>query len=347
MAAGLRVEGATVRFGGGPALDALDLEVAPREVVAVLGPSGSGKSTLLRAVAGLQPLDEGRVVLGGRDLAGVPPHARGVGLMFQDHALFPHRDVGANVGFGLRMQRRPAPEVAARVAELLELVDLAGFERRSIQTLSGGEQQRVALARALAPNPEVLLLDEPLGALDRTLRDRLVVELRALFTRLGLTVVAVTHDQGEAFTLADRIVVMDRGRVLQTGAPAAVWATPASRRVAELLGFRNLVDVEVRDRSARTPWGDVRVDRPDGPTSILVPPTHVRLAAGGVPGTAVARTFAGDRTVVTIAPDDGGPPIDALVPSTGAPQPGTQVGIHLDPAAAVALGEGGDAPDDG
>ena len=348
MAAGLQVERATVRFGGRPALDALDLEVAPGEVVAVLGPSGSGKSTLLRAVAGLQPLDEGRVVLGGRDLAGVPPHARGVGLMFQDHALFPHRDVGSNVGFGLRMQRRPTREVATRVAELLQLVDLAGFERRSIQTLSGGEQQRVALARALAPNPEVLLLDEPLGALDRTLRDRLVVELRALFTRLGLTVVAVTHDQGEAFTVADRIVVMDRGRVLQTGAPPTVWANPASRRVAELLGFRNLVDVEVRGRAARTPWGAVEVDRPDGPASILVPPALVRLAAGGVPGMAVARTFAGDRTVVTIVPEAGGPPIDALVPSLGAPEPGTQVGIHLGPAAAVVLGDGGlGAPEDG
>ncbi len=166
----LAVHGARVRFGSRPALVDVDLEVAPAEVVAVLGPSGSGKSTLLRAVAGLQPLDAGSMRIDGRDLHGVPVHRRGVGLMFQDHALFPHRDVAGNVGFGLRMQGWSRSAIAARVAELLDVVDLPGSGSRPVAELSGGEQQRVALARALAPSPAVLLLDEPLGALDRALR---------------------------------------------------------------------------------------------------------------------------------------------------------------------------------
>jgi thiamine transport system ATP-binding protein len=338
VSAHLQVEGATVRFGPHLAVDGVDLDVAPGEVLAVLGPSGSGKSTLLRAIAGLQPLAAGSVRLDGRDVTTVPPHRRGVGLMFQDHALFPHRDVAGNVGFGLRMQGRSAGDVARRVAELLALVDLDGYEGRSIQTLSGGEQQRVALARALAPEPGVLLLDEPLGALDRSLRDRLVVELRALFTRLELTVVAVTHDQSEAFSLADRVAVLDRGRLLQVGPPAEVWAAPAGRRVAELLGIRNIVEVDVRDGCATTPWGSVALDAPDGAVWVVVRPSLVRLApGGGVAGTVVACAFAGERTVVTVAPEDG-PAIEASVATAHAPAPGSRVAVHLDPGAAVPVG---------
>ncbi|MEQ1788508.1 MAG: ABC transporter ATP-binding protein, partial [Acidimicrobiales bacterium] len=211
MTARLTVDGASVRFGATTALSGVDLEVAAGEVVAILGPSGSGKSTLLRAVAGLQPLSDGRVVIDGVDHTHTPAHRRGVGLMFQDHALFPHLSVGANVAFGLRMQRRSPAETRARVAELLDLVGLASTEGRAIHTLSGGEQQRVALARALAPAPRVLLLDEPLGALDRQLRERLVDELGQLFGQLGQTVVAVTHDQTEAFAMAHRLVVVDAG----------------------------------------------------------------------------------------------------------------------------------------
>ena len=177
----------------------------------VLGPSGSGKTTLLRVIAGLQRPDAGRVLLDGRDLEGIPPHRRGIGLVFQDHALFPHRDVSGNVSFGLRMRGDPPEAVAARTAEVLDLVGLAGFEHRSIGTLSGGEQQRVALARALAPEPRVLLLDEPLGSLDRRLRDRLLDDLARVFDELGLTAVYVTHDQTEAFALGDRVAVMRAG----------------------------------------------------------------------------------------------------------------------------------------
>ncbi|RMH69647.1 MAG: ATP-binding cassette domain-containing protein, partial [Actinomyces sp.] len=202
---GLRLEGVTRRFGDLVAVDGIGVEVGGGETLALLGPSGCGKSTLLRVIAGLEPADGGRVLVGGRDVTTTPPHRRGVGLMFQDHALFAHRDVGDNVAFGLRMQGVGGPERRRRVAESLELVGLAGFAHRRVDTLSGGQAQRVALARALAPRPRVLLLDEPLGSLDRPLRDRLVGELGDLFARLALTVVFVTHDHDEAFAVADRL----------------------------------------------------------------------------------------------------------------------------------------------
>ncbi len=188
----LSVEGVVVRYGEVAALAGLDLEVADGEVVALLGPSGSGKSTLLRVVAGLVAPDAGSVTWDGQDLAGVPPHRRGFGLMFQDYALFPHLDVGGNVAFGLRMQ---GPVRPGRVAEVLEMVGLPGYEDRAVGTLSGGEAQRVALARALAPEPRMLMLDEPVGSLDRVLRERLVIELRELLVRLRMTALYVTHDQ--------------------------------------------------------------------------------------------------------------------------------------------------------
>ncbi|HEX9258831.1 MAG TPA: ABC transporter ATP-binding protein [Acidimicrobiales bacterium] len=202
----LEVERVTVRFGPRTVLDAVGLTVDDREVVAVLGPSGCGKSTLLRVIAGLHPPDAGRVCWDGTDLAGVPAHQRRFGLVFQDYQLFPHRDVAANIAFGLRMQHRPKAEIAARVAGLLEMVGLSGFDHRRVQDLSGGEQQRVALARALAPQPRLLLLDEPLGALDRDLHDRLMVDLHDLLRELHMTAVHVTHDRDEATAIADRII---------------------------------------------------------------------------------------------------------------------------------------------
>ncbi len=259
MASLLSLREATVQFGARAVLDAVDLEVAEHEIVCVLGPSGSGKSTLLRAVAGLQSLDAGRVELDGRDQRGVPAHKRGVGLMFQDHQLFPQRDVGGNVAFGLRMHGVPRGEQADRVAVLLELVGLPKAQRRAVASLSGGEQQRVALARALAPRPRLLMLDEPLGQLDRSLRERLVVELRELFDELGTTVLAVTHDQGEAFALADRVVVMREGRIAQAGTPLEVWQRPADEFVARFLGFENVVPATVTGERADTAWGKIPV----------------------------------------------------------------------------------------
>jgi thiamine transport system ATP-binding protein len=338
----VQVDGATVRFGSRTALDDVSLAVAPEEVVAILGPSGSGKSTLLRAITGLQPLDAGRVEVDGVDQAGVPVHERGVGLMFQDQALFPHRDVAGNVAFGLRMQGVDRTSTAGRVAELLDLVGLPGTEHRPVHELSGGEQQRVALARALAPAPRVLLLDEPLGALDRTLRDRLVADLRHLFTEQALTVVAVTHDQTEAFTVADRIAVMDEGRVVQVGTPAEVWGAPRSRRVALLLGLTNVVAATVRAGTADTPWGDLPVaGAADGPIDVLVRPAGVVPDPDGPLEVDVrVAVFHGSRTSLELAVV-GAPalPLHADVPSAGAPPRGARLRVRIDPAAVLALGD--------
>ncbi|BCM69790.1 hypothetical protein EASAB2608_05124 [Streptomyces sp. EAS-AB2608] len=329
----LSLDAATVRFGGRAVLDAVGLDVAEHEVVCVLGPSGSGKSTLLRAVAGLQPLSGGRVLLDGRDQAGVPAHKRGVGLMFQDHQLFPQRDVGANVAFGLRMHGVAKGRRDAEVGQLLDLVGLPGAARRAVASLSGGEQQRVALARALAPRPRLLMLDEPLGQLDRSLRERLVVELRELFGRLGTTVLAVTHDQGEAFALADRVVVMRDGRIAQTGTPLEVWQRPADAFVARFLGFENVVEATVAGTAADSPWGKLPV--PDGSgqgsRTVLVRPAGVRLvpADQGLPCTVAARTFKGTHVAVHLQPTDG-PRLEAACALRDAPEPGARVGVEFD-----------------
>jgi thiamine transport system ATP-binding protein len=206
----LNVSGVVVRFDGRTVLDGVSLHVPTGEIVALLGPSGSGKSTLLRVIAGLHVPDAGRVAWNGEDLTGDPPHRRGIGLVFQDLQLFPHKDVAANVAFGLRMQGVDKEVRRERVTRLLDMVGLPGYEHRRTGTLSGGEAQRVALARSLAPEPRLLLLDEPLGALDRDLHDRLAVEVRALLQRVGITAIHVTHDEQEARTIGDRLVVLGR-----------------------------------------------------------------------------------------------------------------------------------------
>lgn len=234
----LSLRDVTVRHPGSTidALDAITFDLSRGEVLAVLGSSGSGKTTLLRLIAGLVPVVSGSVELDGVDITATPTHTRGVGLMFQDHALFPHLDVGENVAFGLKMAGFARSIRSERVGEMLELVGLGGFERRAISTLSGGERQRVALARTVAPSPRVLLLDEPMGSLDRVLRDRLVPELGELIAAMGLTAIHVTHDRSEALALGDRIAVMDEGRIVQIDSPEQIQRTPVSAHVAALLG---------------------------------------------------------------------------------------------------------------
>lgn len=339
----LRLDGVSVSFGGRCALDAVNLEVAAHETVCLLGPSGSGKSTLLRVVAGLQQPDAGRTFLDGQEQTGVPPHRRQVGLMFQDHQLFPQRDVGGNVSFGLRMRRAERRATEERVTGLLDLVGLPGAQRRAVTALSGGEQQRVALARALAPQPRLLMLDEPLGQLDRGLRERLVVELRALFARLRTTVLAVTHDQGEAFVLADRVVVMNEGRIAQAGTPLEVWQRPASEFVARFLGFDNVVPASVHGDAADTPWGKLPVPdgTPAGSCRLLLRPSGVRLTAveDGLPCTVEARTFrGGDAAAVTLLlQPDHGPRLEASCALREAPEAGTRVGVAFDVREVVRL----------
>ena len=304
----LQVDSVTVAFDATKALDAASLDVADGEVVTVLGPSGSGKTTLLRVIAGLQVPDAGRVLLDGIDLAGTPPHRRGVGLVFQDHALFPHRDVFGNVAFGLRMRGDSADAIESRTAELLALVGLAGFEKRSVGTLSGGEQQRVALARALAPEPRILLLDEPLGSLDRRLRDRLLDDLERLFDELAVTAVYVTHDQTEAFTLGDRVGVMRDGHVVQVASSDELWTRPLDEDVARFLGLGNVVDDEVV--------------RPEA--------VRVRPAADNGQGVVERVVRVGPVVRMRVRLDDGRT-FDAAVAAIAHPRVGDRVDIEIDP----------------
>ncbi|MGZ8753161.1 MAG: ABC transporter ATP-binding protein [Acidimicrobiia bacterium] len=312
---GLQTRDLTVRYGDVSALAGVDLSVPAGEVMSVLGPSGSGKSTLLRVVAGLEPSATGTVSWGDDDLTRMPAHLRRFGLMFQDHALFPHRNVLDNVGFGLRMQHRPRPEIHRRAHDALDRVGLGGFEHRRVHELSGGEQQRVALARAIAPEPRLLMLDEPLGSLDRALRDRLVVELRALFVDVGLTAVFVTHDHDEACAGAQPVLLMRGGRVEQVGRPEEVWRHPATESVARFLGFLN----------PATLGGRRVLTRPDG---LLI------RADGPIAGIVVARTFRRDHFLLAVTGTDG-TRYEVAVTGAEVPIPGDHVRLAVDPAAAL------------
>jgi putrescine transport system ATP-binding protein len=238
----VRFDRVTKRFGETVAVDALTLDIFPGEFFALLGPSGCGKSTLLRLLAGFESPSEGRVLLDGAAIDAVPPHRRPVNMMFQNYALFPHLTVERNIAFGLKQESRPRGEIAARVAEMLALVKLAPLAQRKPHELSGGQRQRVALARSLVKRPKVLLLDEPLAALDKQLRGETQFELMELQARLGTTFVIVTHDQEEAMTVAHRMAVMDRGRIVQVGTPAEVYEQPNSRYVASFVGDVNLIE---------------------------------------------------------------------------------------------------------
>lgn len=268
------------------ALRGINLEIQAGEIVSLLGPSGCGKSTLLRVIAGLEIPDQGDVRLDGTSLSGVPVHRRNFGLMFQDFALFPHLNVADNIAFGLRMAGQPRAATDARVAQMLELVNLEGYGERSIFELSGGERQRVALARSLAPAPALIMLDEPLGSLDRGLREELVEELRRILDTAGVTAIYVTHDQDEALALSDRIVIMRAGQIEQVGTPQTIYTHPASDFVARFLGFQNLLLVQVPPGAAtvETPIGPFPVTGPPpspGSYTLLIRPEAARLAQPG------------------------------------------------------------------
>lgn len=298
------------------ALHDVSLDVKWGEIVALLGPSGCGKSTLLRLIAGLDEADSGELLLNGLTLADVPVHKRNFGLMFQEFALFPHKDVAANIGFGLRMAGRSRSDTEARVDELLALVSLDGYGGRAMHELSGGERQRVALARSLAPNPRLLMLDEPLGDLDRALREELLGELRGILKSLGQTAVYVTHDQQEAYAIADRLVIMDRGRVEQIGTPQEVFEAPSSAHVASFLGLGNLLPAHVDAENpmlARTPVGafDLRRTLHPGDHTLLIRPDSASLmppkttGPGVISGSVVLRSFRGSRyRLAIVVPGD-------------------------------------------
>ncbi|MEE6271843.1 ABC transporter ATP-binding protein [Georgenia sp. MJ206] len=326
---GLEVVDVEVRYtDAGPATTAVagvSLAVPAGEVLALLGPSGCGKSSLLRAVAGLEPVAAGRVLFAGQDVGAVPVHRRGFGLMFQDGQLFPHRDVAGNVGYGLVMAGAGRSERDQRVGELLDLVGLTGYASRAVSTLSGGEKQRVALARALAPRPRLLLLDEPLSSLDRSLREHLSGELRDILRAAGTTALYVTHDHDEAFTVAGRVAVMDAGRILQVDRPARLWRQPRSERVARFLGYGPFLTADVAGGAARTVLGDVPL-----------PAGGVRSGGGDVPGGAAVRDDARGRDDAaardgSVVRDGGGGP---------AARSGTVL-VGLGPAALRVVDDGG------
>jgi thiamine transport system ATP-binding protein len=335
----LTLEDVSVRYGNALALDNVSLKVADGEHLAVLGPSGSGKSTLLRVIAGLEPPSTGTITWNGRDLAGVAVNARHFGLMFQDYVLFPQRDVAGNVAFGLEMAGEPRAAIARRVDETLELVGLTGYGRRAITELSGGEQQRVALARALAPSPQLLMLDEPLGALDRELRERLLGELADLFRTLKLTTIYVTHDQEEALAVGDRVAVLNGGRVEALGAPRDLWLNPPTEFVARFMGLRNIADATIAGGQATTDWGVFPVPprMPDGHARLLIRPDGLTFnGRGSLRGTLHAATFRGSRTVCLVAV--GKSALEVHLPARAdVPAIGQSVAIAVDPDAVCLL----------
>jgi ABC-type Fe3+/spermidine/putrescine transport system ATPase subunit len=285
----VKIEGLTKRFGAVTAVDNVDLEVARGELFALLGGSGCGKTTLLRLLAGFETPDAGRLFIDGQDMTGVPPHLRPVNMMFQSYALFPHMNVAENVGYGLRREGVAKAETATRVADVLQQVRLADYAQRRPAQLSGGQRQRVALARALVKRPKILLLDEPLAALDRKLREGTRFELVRLQAELGLTFVMVTHDQGEAMSMATRLAVMNAGRIAQVGTPNEVYEHPASRFVADFIGIANILKVEGG-------WLALR------PEKITLSVERSSLA-NAVAGKIVDIAYEGDRSLYRIATD--------------------------------------------
>jgi putative spermidine/putrescine transport system ATP-binding protein len=339
---------------------ALDLDIVPGEFLTLLGPSGSGKTTTLMMLAGFEAPSAGRIVIDGRDMARVPPHRRDLGVVFQNYALFPHMSVADNVAFPLSVRGLARADRRARVADALAMVRLSGFESRRPGELSGGQQQRVALARALVFRPAIVLMDEPLGALDRQLREQMQSEIRALHDQLGITVVYVTHDQGEALTMSDRIAVFHRGRIQQLATPRVLYETPANAFVARFIGENNFLPVEVLALSAglasvRLPGGQVveaspgEVLRPGHRGWLAVRPERIAIAAAraedlspsALSGRISETVYLGDavRVRVALAGDASAVVKRPIAAVTGGMAPGTEVSIAWEPDHALVFAE--------
>jgi ABC-type Fe3+/spermidine/putrescine transport system ATPase subunit len=349
-------------FDDKPVLQSVSLSLEVGEIVVLLGPSGCGKTTLLRIIAGLESADRGRLLLDGHDLTPVPVHQRGFGFLFQDYALFPHKDVFQNIAFGLQMLHCDKACIEERVGQVLALVGLTEFARQPIHELSGGEQQRVALARSLAPTPRLLLFDEPLGALDRALRERLMIELRTILKKAGglmdwpdaVTALYVTHDQTEAFAIADRVIVMNQGRIIQTGTPTQLYHRPATPFVARFLGMENLYVGQLLSRDPyliRTELGELEAAPPveqmelqvGDQVTLLVRPEAGELVDAGedtLNGHLQAVSFRGRYQIATIRMT-GPEPASSLKlefdSGVSLPAPGSPINIRLKPQTTVLL----------
>lgn len=314
---GLILEGIRKSFGSVTALDGVDLTFPNKKLVCLLGPSGCGKTTLLRLIAGLETPDHGRILLEGRDITPVPAHRRDFGMVFQSHALFPHLTVGENIAYGLRIRRKSKDRRLEQVKKLLELVRLPGLEYRIISQLSGGQRQRIAMARALALEPSIFLLDEPLSALDAKLREEMQMELRQIHQRLGITTILVTHDQREAMTMSDVVVVLDEGRVQQVGPPMEIYRNPVNTFVANFIGSTNLLEgVTADSRAVRVGGQCLRVERmadtgsPGRAITLSVRPEEVHVFSRISPG---ENRFTGTVTFVR----DVGASVETFVDCVG------------------------------
>ena len=346
----ISVRGITKRYGAFTALDAVDLDIASGEFITVLGPSGSGKTTLLMALAGFIRPDSGTLLFGDRDVSLVPPHKRNVGMVFQNYALFPHMSVAGNVAYPLKLRGVAKPDIARRVQEALDLVQLGALGERRIDQLSGGQRQRVALARAIVFEPRILLMDEPLSALDKKLREEMQIEVRHLHQRLGMTTVYVTHDQREALTMSDRIAVIDGGRFRQIGKPHDIYERPQSRFIAEFIGESQFLPVDVRNGVAWLDSSQLRLDRNlaavHGPHLLVVRPEKLLFlrtgdAADGLnvfDGTVKEVVYQGESSLVYVTLASGAT-LGVRRParsSDAAPlDPGAPIRLGLAPADAV------------
>jgi putative spermidine/putrescine transport system ATP-binding protein len=335
----VRVESCGKTFAGGArVLEPATLDIASGETLVLLGPSGCGKTTMLRIIAGLeQPDAGGRILFDGKDMTRVPIERRHVGMVFQSYALFPNMSVSDNIGYGLKIRGVPRPERAARIAELVELTSIAGLEERRIDQLSGGQRQRVALARAVAIRPSILLLDEPLTALDAALRERLRGDLNRLLRSLGITTIYVTHDQTEAMELGDRIVVMSKGRVAQIGAPRDVYFHPANRFVAEFIGAANILEAPVENGELVLPGGRLPIAKAGNQAQavVMIRPETIGVVgreAAPLTGTVEAVRFAGDRLRITVR-DAAVRMLAVDAPNTTAVRVGDKVGLSIAPHA--------------
>jgi len=337
--ASVRIEACGKTFADGTrALEPATLDIARGETLVLLGPSGCGKTTMLRIIAGLEvPDGGGRVLFDGKDMTAVPIERRNVGMVFQSYALFPNMSVSDNIGYGLKIRGISAKERAARIDELVALTNISGLENRRIDQLSGGQRQRVALARAVAIRPGILLLDEPLTALDAALRDRLRGELNRLLRALGITTIYVTHDQSEAMELGDRVVVMQKGAIAQIGTPREIYFTPKSRFVAEFIGAANIVEAAIEGGHLVLPGGrqPIRCGAEMPAAVAMIRPETIRVtAAGSAPlsGIVDSVSFIGDRQrLVVSAASRGLLTVDA--PNTVQVRPGERIGLSISPDA--------------